>query len=169
MTQKEIEKFLTNTKVYVNGKSKEIQEKLFSLGYTWFPDKVKVEFADKPFLYIFNSKILHYGGNMEDFSDSKNKEITAGQILALELTEPTYRPFKNIEECLQEMLKHQPFGWLKMYKKSCEIVQIGRIFNSKYGGIMITWSSYPSQNFKVSEIFKNFAFMDGTPFGIKEE
>lgn len=28
--------------------------------------------------------------------------------------EPKYRPFKNAEECWQEMLKHQPFGWIKM-------------------------------------------------------
>ena len=35
MTKEEIKKFLDNTKVYVNGKSKEIQEKLFSFGYHW--------------------------------------------------------------------------------------------------------------------------------------
>ena len=35
MTQKEIEKNLANTKVYVAGKSKEILEKLFTLGYEW--------------------------------------------------------------------------------------------------------------------------------------
>ena len=27
--------------------------------------------------------------------------------------EPKYRPFKTQEECWQEMLKHQPFGWVK--------------------------------------------------------
>ena len=27
--------------------------------------------------------------------------------------EAKYRPFKNVEECWQEMLKHQPFGWIK--------------------------------------------------------
>lgn len=27
--------------------------------------------------------------------------------------EPKYRSFKNAEECWQEMLKHQPFGWIK--------------------------------------------------------
>lgn len=27
--------------------------------------------------------------------------------------EPTYRPFKNAEECWQELLKHQPFGVVK--------------------------------------------------------
>ncbi len=24
-----------------------------------------------------------------------------------------FRPFANVEECWQEMLKHQPFGWVK--------------------------------------------------------
>ena len=27
--------------------------------------------------------------------------------------EPKYRPFKTQEECWQEMMKHQPFGWIK--------------------------------------------------------
>ena len=27
--------------------------------------------------------------------------------------EPKYRPFKSQEECWEEMLKHQPFGWIK--------------------------------------------------------
>ena len=27
--------------------------------------------------------------------------------------EPKYRPFANAEECWTEMLKHQPFGWVK--------------------------------------------------------
>ena len=27
--------------------------------------------------------------------------------------EPKYRPFKDAEECWQEMLKHQPFGFTK--------------------------------------------------------
>ena len=28
-------------------------------------------------------------------------------------SEPKFRPFKNAEECWQEMQKHQPFGWVK--------------------------------------------------------
>ena len=27
--------------------------------------------------------------------------------------EPKYRPFKDAEECWNEMQKHQPFGWIK--------------------------------------------------------
>lgn len=35
--------------------------------------------------------------------------------------EPKYRPFKNAEECWQEMLKHQPFGWAKKTCGNCNI------------------------------------------------
>ena len=27
--------------------------------------------------------------------------------------EPKYRPFKDAEECFEEMKKHQPFAWIK--------------------------------------------------------
>ena len=27
--------------------------------------------------------------------------------------EPKYHPFEDIEECWQEMQKHQPFGWVR--------------------------------------------------------
>lgn len=27
--------------------------------------------------------------------------------------EPIYRPFKDAEECWMEMLRHEPFGWIK--------------------------------------------------------
>ena len=33
--------------------------------------------------------------------------------------EPKYRSFANAEECWQEMLKHQPFGWVKEKKTKC--------------------------------------------------
>ena len=75
--------------------------------------------------------------------------------------EPKYRPFKNQEECWNEMLKHQPFGWIKN--------DVGNIFNI---------ISIINQNHaiklnecysKYSDLFKDFKFTDGTPFGIKED
>ena len=49
----EIKKFLDNTKVYVNGKSEEIQKKLFSFGYYWYGTNYnKVQFTKEPFLFI---------------------------------------------------------------------------------------------------------------------
>ena len=66
--------------------------------------------------------------------------------------EPKYRPFKNAEECWQEMLKHQPIGWTKL---------IGAIEYSLITDVDDT-TNY-------SGAIKEYTFADGTPFGIKEE
>lgn len=38
--------------------------------------------------------------------------------------EPKYRPFKDAEECLTEMQKHKPFGWIKAKEGYFNIVYI---------------------------------------------
>lgn len=152
MTRKEIKKFLANTKVYVNGKSKEIQEKLFSLGYEWYSGDTEVDHIEAPFLYIYTNMYFAKGSNMDYFSNHDNKEITAEEILSLELTEPSYRPFKDKDECWQEMLKHQPFGWV--------IIQAVNEYRSL---------STISKNRDFGFMFNTCTFADGTPFGIEEE
>ena len=75
--------------------------------------------------------------------------------------EPKYRPFKSQEECLQEMLKHQPFGCLK---------------DTDTGGYIII-SELDDEDIEISGnngwdyvgLMKCYTFADGTPFGIKEE
>lgn len=77
--------------------------------------------------------------------------------------EPKYRPFKDADECWQEMLKHQPFGWVKY---QCDFFQIIHVdYNSiGYGSACGT-----ILHSKFEDIFKDSTFVDGTPFGIKEE
>lgn len=75
--------------------------------------------------------------------------------------EPKYRPFANAEEYWQEMLKHQPFGWLKD-KKDGHYVLITGVNNDKYG-ISLNGNSAWS----LSEIMDLFTFADGVPFGVK--
>ena len=151
MTKEEIRKFLDNTKVYVNGKSKEIQEKLFSFGYTWNWDN-RVKFTKEPFLFISDTGVITHSNDMVLFKKYKYREITADEILSLEITHPSYRPFKTTEECWQEMLKHQPFGWIKLAFR---------------GGYLNLVSRGPQDDFNAE--FKKYTFADGTPFGIKEE
>lgn len=76
--------------------------------------------------------------------------------------EPKYRPFKNAEECWQEILKHQPFGWVKY---QCDFFQIIHVdYNSiGYGSACGT-----ILHSKFEDIFKDSTFVDGTPFGMKE-
>lgn len=160
MTLKEIRKYLDDTKVYVNGKSKEIQEKLFSFGYRW-PDGNYTEVCseDDPFLLIYDDGYISNANDMCYFTEHENREITADEILSLEITEPSYRPFKSQEECFEEMQKHIPLGWIKS--------KMGNIFNIialYHDEIKINECEYG-----YSELYENYMFMDGTPFGIKED
>lgn len=82
--------------------------------------------------------------------------------------EPKYRPFKTQEECWNEMLKHQPFGWLKEKANKEEIVHIGRIYDISYD-VLITLSIDEGHNLGSSYLFRTYTFIDGAPFGIKVE
>ena len=77
--------------------------------------------------------------------------------------EPTYRPFKNAEECWVEMLKHQPFGWVKS-KDGSTINKFMFIDSLKNNEVTIR----TSVRFTYSELVKYYIFADGTPFGIRE-
>ena len=85
-------------------------------------------------------------------TDEINLEYNGQRLKHRIKPEPKYRPFHNVEECWDEMQKHQPFGWLKA-KTSTQI-----------------YSTY-----EVSETsdwvyrFNTYTFADGTPYGIKEE
>lgn len=151
MTREEAIKFLTDTKVYVNGKSIQIQEKLLSLGFVWNSGTRTVLSPAYPFLFI-SGGFISRGDSMTAFTNNELREVTADDILSIIIDEPKYRPFKDVKECWNEMLKHQPFGWLKS-KNENYLNVLGSINNAK--------------NYQY--LFDNFTFADGTPFGIKEE
>ena len=81
--------------------------------------------------------------------------------------EPKYRPFKNQEECWNEMHKHSNFGWIKG-NVTGEYKQIVRIYN--YNAELIFNIGYNgSADYSPEMMFSSYTFADGTPFGIKEE
>lgn len=75
--------------------------------------------------------------------------------------EPTYRPFANAEECWQEMLKHQPLGWVKDRDDNKFLIKVAYSDDSIYISEKGTYS--------FGEVLKKYIFADGTPFGVKEE
>lgn len=76
--------------------------------------------------------------------------------------EPKYRPFKDTEECWNEMQKHQPFGYVKE-KVSKAFYCIGSFDVANiYVGTTNIIHSY-------ADSLKNFTFADGSPFGVKVE
>ena len=82
--------------------------------------------------------------------------------------EPRYRPFKTQEECWQEMLKHQPFGWLKS-KKNGSFCCIGEVsWSDAFRDVHITYSTNESLAHSTISVFNEYTFADGTPFGIRE-
>lgn len=73
--------------------------------------------------------------------------------------EPKYRPFKDAEECWQEMQKHQPFGWVKDRNGSKFVIE-----NVDSRGFV---EVYDDGTCSFKEVFENRTFADGTPFGVK--
>ena len=71
-----------------------------------------------------------------------------------------YRPFANAEECWQEMLEHQPFGWVKstLFK---DLALVNRV-TTLYVEINRDIIDY-------KDTLEKFTFTDGTPFGVKVE
>lgn len=72
--------------------------------------------------------------------------------------EVKYRPFKDADECWNEMEKHKPFGWLKS-NESEERINIATLSSE---GIAI------DDYFSYEEAMQVLKFADGTPFGIME-
>ena len=74
--------------------------------------------------------------------------------------EPKYRPFKTQEECWNEMLKHQPLGWIR--ESNTKILYNISMIDDCY-------LSTQDQSKHLVDTLNIYEFLDGIPFGIKEE
>ena len=81
--------------------------------------------------------------------------------------EPKYRPFKTKEECWNEMLKHQPFGW-KTRKKTDNYVFIDYVCELN-SCVCISFTAGESECYPAEMLFDNYKFVDGTPFGMCDD
>lgn len=73
--------------------------------------------------------------------------------------EPTYRSFKDKEECWAEMQKHQPFGWVKTNDNTYRLINLVSEHRIMLGCQNIDWS--------YEKLFNSFKFYDDAPFGVK--
>lgn len=104
-------------------------------------------------------QILNMEGNWIDVEVKKLNYIPETLKFRIK-PEPKYRPFKRQEECWNEMLKHQPFGWVK--EISSEMLYLINGMSNESIVIMEDINSF-------KEAMNIYEFKDGTPFGIKEE
>ena len=108
-------------------------------------------------------KEIQYRNSFNEWIDIKKNEGLSFIKTPLDYRikpESKYRPFKTQEECWQEMLKHQPFGWVK--EISCEMLYLINGISNISIVIMEDINSF-------KEAMNIYEFKDGTPFGIKEE
>ena len=104
------------------------------------------------------------GKGLEDMNDwTEMNEIEHWNNIQYRVKpEPTYRPFKDAEECWQEMLKHQPFGWVKLKDTESGYYILKGIASQ----VIIGFNETP---FSYKKAFEDYTFADGTPFGVKVE
>ena len=160
MKWKDAVSFFNNCKICVGTRNKEVQRKLFSLGFKWGYSKLNEEkvlkYVDKPFLYVTNG-IITYGDDFENFKEGRLKEIFIETFLDTPIESP-YRPFSNQTECIAEMKKHDFFGWV-INKETRTAVNAILIANCvRFGTIEVSFT----------RLFNDYTFMDGSPVGIKD-
>lgn len=132
--------------------------------------KVEIQRLLPIFQAMADGRIIQVSENGNDWLDIDGEEeglfidtlIDNPQCYRIK-PEPKYRPFKDAEECWQEMLKHQPFGWITSQCAFFHVIYIEDKligYGSACGTIIHT---------KFNDALKEFKFSDGLPFGVKVE
>ena len=113
--------------------------------------------------YVEGKQIQHLYNEWKDI-DVLDIDLAVNPELYRIKPEPNYRPFKDAEECWQEMEKHKYFGWIK--GKDASIPSKFMIINSVRDKEVSITSGI---DFTYSELIEYYTFIDGTPFGVKVE
>ena len=113
-------------------------------------------------------KVIETFGDVMRWVETDNLKFNSSPKFYRIKPERKYRPFETKEECWNEMLKHQPFGWLREKANKKEMVHIGRIYDIS-DDVLITLSINEGRNDSSNYFFRAYTFADGVPFGIKVE
>ena len=116
--------------------------------------------------YVDGKQIQYFNrleGKWEDTTDPRWSQCISYRIKQ----EPNYRPFKNAEECWQEMQKHQPFGWIKNKNDGhySMVTTVDAATGEDHKHIGISGGNI----WTLSETMCDYTFADGEPFGINED
>ena len=119
------------------------------------------------FQAMADGRIIQFSANGNDWTDIDGEEeglyldtlIDNPQYYRIK-PEPKYRPFKNAEECWQEMQKHQPFGWVKstLFKDLDLVKRVTTLYVEINRDII-----------DYKDALDKFTFADDNNFGVKVE
>lgn len=122
-----------------------------------------------PIITAFSEgKAIQYIGNDLKWHDYNQADICfEGDIKTVKVArvkpETKYRPFIDIEECWEEMRRHQPFGWVKnRNEKSYQMITT--IVEADFPVII-----HPQMEIAFNAMLAEYTFADGTPFGILKD
>ena len=117
-----------------------------------------------PIIQAFaEGKTIQYYDSLIDIDDWEDCENPNFENLTYKFRikpETTYRPFKDAEECWQEMQKHQPFGWVKstLFKDLALVKRVSALY-----------VEINRDNIDYKDALEKFTFADETNFGVKVE
>lgn len=83
MEAKKVDSRVCNIKVYVNGKSAELQKKLFESGCKWYDGTRYIRNTDSPFLYVNQEGMILEGHWMDVFVFDSSREENVDKILTM--------------------------------------------------------------------------------------
>lgn len=111
---------LKNRKVYVNGKSKEIQEKLFKLGFKWYNNVREIQYENSPFIFIHDNMAITEGMNMKSFMSHNYTEISYEEIITMDIVDE----FKENDVVVS--------GWDTLDGRKCKWIAIVDTFTTDF-------------------------------------
>lgn len=114
MTLREAHEFLAGKKVFVKNKGKEVQEKLFNIGFKWLDPDEKEIYKDRYFLFLHEDLTLTYTNEIEYFYAYEFEEISAEDILNIEIT--------PLPKTWEEFCKNNPINVGEVAFNSCSVI-----------------------------------------------
>lgn len=131
-------------------------------------DREEVRKAAEVMLAFADGKEIQYSNKGQDhwfnWINNSAPSFNWGRFDYRIKPEPKYRPFHTQEECWNEMHKHPDSGWVKDKSTLIKLIRIDYDDTLEFtvytyiGGVQIS----------AKQMFEDYTFTDGTPFGIKE-
>lgn len=113
-----------------------------------------------------NGKTIQFRSEKREWTDLLDDEIVIDPWYDYRLKpDSKYRPFSSQKECIGEMMKHQPVGYVQGDGSVLYVLMVddSYIYHLSNGAIQKEVVFTPFM-----EAMKHMKFLDGTPFGIED-